>query len=228
MELEGCRICELFGGPHAEHSGWNGTRVSRMSASMPRWEEVRRRHQIEQHYQEIREGVLEIPETLTYGDRESDTFEADFIEAMSHPVTGAVVGGHWGPEPSVWDPTGSHKAQGLFQPIDDGFRDRLDDDRARALAEETPIVAPGWVYAPQAERGQVPYEPTTDEVDELLRNALAFAYVGQTVRLTVVDRGTGERAAFSVIKRDVESYRKDRIRELESKIRRDLQEGEGQ
>jgi hypothetical protein len=69
-------------------------------------------------------------------------------------------------------------------------------------------------------------EPSQSDVDRLLSDALASAYVGQTVRLTVLDTGTGERAEFSVIKRE-EPSKLDRIRELETKIRNDLQEREG-
>jgi hypothetical protein len=217
VELDGCKVCELFGGPHEEHAGWHGAGVGR-PATLPSAQAIRERVRIENDYR---------PPTP-----ESDEELDGFIDAMSQPVTGEIV-------ESVWDPTGSGKAQGLFQPIPPrhydhiheepylrGERSRLDDDRARALAEEVPA---GYVRAPQSERGYVPIEPTQDEVDRLLTDALRMAYVGQTVRLTVLDTGTGERATFSVIKRsdpDAEAERRDRIRELESKIRNDLQEGE--
>ncbi len=216
VELDGCKVCELFGGPHEEHAGWHGAGVGR-PATLPSTQAIRERVKIENDYR---------PPTP-----ESDEELDGFIDAMSQPVTGEIV-------ESVWDPTGSHRAQGLFQPIDvdmQGLKPRqviydeihrLDDDRARALAEEVPA---GYVRAPQSERGYVPIEPTQDEVDRLLTDALRMAYVGQTVRLTVLDTGTGERATFSVIKRsdpDAEAERRDRIRELETKIRNDLQEGE--
>jgi hypothetical protein len=166
MELDGCKVCQLFGGPHAEHAGWNGASVLRQSAAVPSWEEVRKRNKIDRAYKEA---------------TESDDLVDEFVEGMSQPVTGEVV------------------------------------------------VPPGYVRAPQSERGYVPALPTQDEVDRLLTDALAAAYVGQTVRLTVLDKGTGERATFSVIKRSVaavEVERLDRIRELESTIRHHLQEGE--
>ncbi len=223
MELDGCKICSLFGGPHAEHAGWNGAHVTRDSAVVPRLESTRARRRVEQAYREA---------------TESDDRVDDFVDSMSQPVTGEVL-------PKPWDPTGTNDELSFpaswkareprvetWEPYLRGEKS-LEDYRTGVThydhLHEEPIVAPGWVYAPQAESGRVPAEPTVDEVDALITDALKFAYVGQTVRLTVKDAGTGETATFSLIKRDegdVEAERVDRIRELEAKIRHDLQEGD--
>jgi hypothetical protein len=214
-ELDGCKICGLFGGPHEDHAGWHGTSIGK-PASTPAWEEIRKQRRVEAAYRDVTEGDAEVEE---------------FIEAMSQPVTGDVVGGHWGPSPREWNPTGTGGMRG-YKPLGvvaDEIHGWLGDPESAIGDVGVSPVAPGWVYAPQAERGAVPQEPAPDDVDRLLTEALKFAYVGQTVRLTVLDRGTGERATFSVIKRsepDAETERRDRIRELETKIRNDLQEGE--
>ncbi len=216
MELDGCRICELFGGPHAEHAGWHGASVGR-SAALPASEEIWKRVRIEQAYRDAREVT------------EGDEGVIDFIDAMSQGVTS----GWLGPEPVVWGPTADTMQGSRPHAV-------VVDEAVHFDVHSTPIphdsrsvdrqliVEPGWVRAPQAERGAVPLagEPSQSDVDRLLSDALASAYVGQTVRLTVLDSGTGERATFSVIKRE-ELLKLDRIRELETKIRNDLQEREG-
>jgi hypothetical protein len=208
--MDECRICELFGGPHREHAGWNGVRERAAR-------EVSRRFRSEQEARKLtaeidpeKEGILMIPETLTFSDDDGQDFLAEVEAVMSQPVI------------DVWSAPIPHDSRAVDAQL-------WDTTEATETFSPHPIVEPGWVYAPQAERGAVPAEPGVEEVDRLLTQALADAYVGQTVRLTVVDADSGESETFSVVKRDlgdVRAERLDRVRELERRIRRDLQEGD--